>query len=513
MQHLCAPAALSGGITPIFSAHPKLPRSIVLALVTPKVVVASRVLASPTFGELQLNTSVVSRRPLSGSLLAVVRRSRNKAVSGSYHGSDQPHVNRALGLSIIDGVLFALMVGASESYFGACAIALGHTDAALAMLATLPLVAGALAQAFTGPLVLLLGSRKRVVVTGALLQAASHLGLIAVAWSGSHAFGLLLALVIMYFVSGMMIAPAWGAWMGGLTENVDRQRYFAVRSGCVSASMVVAFLWAGYHLRDAAESHRVSQTYAMLFSIGLIARLLSVSVLIAQPDPTAQPEDSLKRVLARTRAAVRGDGFRLAFGLGVLVLGAQISIPFYAPYMLKTLQLDYGGFARMVAVQLVARALVFPFAHRVAAKIGLQRMLVVAIANIALVAWIWGATSSMPALWLAQFLSGIAWACYEFASFQLLLHSGQASHRVEFLAVAASLAGIMQLSGALLGSWLITHLGLSYRGVFLVSAVARCLPLFLFMPMLYERPTLYDKKDTQDIARTPSLAPVAPMHE
>jgi branched-subunit amino acid ABC-type transport system permease component len=75
------------------------------------------------------------------------------------------------------------------------------------------------------------------------------------------------------------------------------------------------------------------------------------------------------------------------------------------------------------------------------------------------------------------------------------------------------LGGIMQLSGALLGSWLITHLGLSYRGVFLVSAVARCLPLFLFMPMLYERPTLYVKKDTRDIARTPSLAPVAPIHE
>lgn len=460
-----------------------------------------------------MNTSAVFRRPLSGSLLAIVRRSRNKAVSGSSHGSARPHVNRALGLSIVDGVLFALMVGASESYFGACAVALGHTDAALAMLATLPLVAGALAQAFTGPLVLFLGSRKRVVVAGALTQALSHLGLIATAWSGSPAFGPLLALVVVYFISGMMIAPAWGAWMGGLTENVDRQRYFAVRSGCVSAAMVVAFLWAGYHLRDAALTHHLSETYAMLFSIGLIARLGSVSALLAQKDPCPPTRDSLKRVLARTRAAVRGDGFKLAFGLGVLVLGAQISIPFYAPYMLKTLSLDYGQFARMVALQLVARALIFPFAHRLAARFGLQRMLVCAIGMIGLVAWIWGATNWMPALWLAQFLSGIAWACYEFASFQLLLHSAKPSYRVEFLAVAASLGGIMQLTGAVIGSWLLTQVGLSYRGVFLVSAFARCLPLFLFMPLLYEKPTLYDKKDTADLARTPSLAPVAPMRE
>lgn len=460
-----------------------------------------------------MNPSVVFRRPLSGSLLALVRRSRNQAVSGSDHGSTEPHVNRALGLSILDGMLFALMVGASESYFGACAVSLGHTDAALAMLATLPLVAGALTQAFTGALVLWLGSRKRVVVTGALIQSISHLGLIAVAWNASPAFEPLLALVVVYFMSGMMIAPAWGAWMGGLTENVDRQRYFAIRSGCVSAVMVVAFLWAGYHLRDAAMSNRVSHMYAMLFTVGLIARLGSVSMLIAQPDPNAMPRDSLKRVIARTRGAMRGDGFKLAFGLSVLVLGAQISIPFYAPYMLKTLRLDYGEFARMVALQLVARALIFPFAHKLAARFGLQRMLVVAIGHIGLVAWLWGATNWMPALWVAQFLSGIAWACYEFASFQLLLHSGKPSHRVEFLAVAASLGGVMQLSGALIGSWLLTHLGLSYRGVFLVSAFARCLPLFLFMPMLYEKPTRYDEKDTADMARTPSLAPVAPMRE
>src|SRR5262245_31316022 len=114
-----------------------------------------------------MRTSALSWRPFHGSLLSTLRRSRNRAVSGTAEGCSRPLVDRALGLSIIDGVLFALMVGASESYFGACAVALGHTDTALAMLATLPLVAGALGQALTGPLVLWAGSRKRVVVLGA----------------------------------------------------------------------------------------------------------------------------------------------------------------------------------------------------------------------------------------------------------------------------------------------------------------------------------------------------------
>jgi MFS family permease len=154
-------------------------------------------------------------------------------------------------------------------------------------------------------------------------------------------------------------------------------------------------------------------------------------------------------------------------------------------------------------VQLLAKTLVFPFTHRIASRFGLERMLVVAVGLIALVAWMWGGSASLSTLVLAQFLSGIAWAFYEFVSFQLLLRHAKPSHRVEFLAVAASLGGIMQLTGAMLGSWLLTRMGFSYRGVFLVSAVARCLPLFLFLPMLYE-------KQPAGVPTAPSLHP-APL--
>src|ERR1700749_851034 len=101
-------------------------------------------------------------------------------------------IDRALRISILDGILFALMLGASESYFGACAVSLGHADTAVALLATMPLFMGSIAQAFTGQLVLWLGSRKRLVLLGALGQALSHVGLIAVAAFSLQSFWLLL---------------------------------------------------------------------------------------------------------------------------------------------------------------------------------------------------------------------------------------------------------------------------------------------------------------------------------
>ena len=376
------------------------------------------------------------------------------------------------------------MLGASESYFGACAVSLGHGDTALALLATLPLFTGAIGQAFTGQFVLWLGSRKRLVALGALVQALSHVGLIAVAALSIKSFWLLLGLIVVYYVAGMAIGPAWGAWMGALTENRDRERYFAVRSTCVSISALGAFLWAGYHLRNGAAAHDLSHAYAWLFTVGLLARLGSSLMLYRQPDPSPVVRDSLKRVLARTRMAVKGEGFKVAMLLSVFMLGAHVSIPFYTAYMLKTMGLGYDGFALLCSVQLIAKAGAFPFTHKVAARFGLTRMLVASLGGAALVAFMWGADRSIAGLVLALVLSGIAWAGYEFASFQVLLGSAKPRQRVEFLAMSASLGGLMQLSGALIGSFLLARFHLSYREVFLISSVLRALPLLGFVPLL-----------------------------
>ena len=52
----------------------------------------------------------------------------------------------ALKVSMLEGCLHAVMVGVTESYLGAFAVELGHGPRALALLATLPLLAGAGSQ-------------------------------------------------------------------------------------------------------------------------------------------------------------------------------------------------------------------------------------------------------------------------------------------------------------------------------------------------------------------------------
>src|SRR5690606_31190296 len=85
-----------------------------------------------------------------------------------------PLIKRTLAWSVLDGVLHAVMLGVSESYLGAFAVELGHREAALALLATLPPLCGALCQLAAPWLVGLLGNRKRLVVLGAALQGFAH---------------------------------------------------------------------------------------------------------------------------------------------------------------------------------------------------------------------------------------------------------------------------------------------------------------------------------------------------
>jgi MFS family permease len=113
------------------------------------------------------------------------------------------------------------------------------------------------------------------------------------------------------------------------------------------------------------------------------------------------------------------------------------------------------------------------------------------------VAFVWGADRSIVGLVAGQVLSGAAWATYEFSSFQLLLRSARPRERVEFLATSASLVGLMQLCGSFVGSLLLSRFHLQYREVFLVSSLARALPLLAFF---------VPAKSRQRAGSTPTLA-------
>lgn len=382
--------------------------------------------------------------------------------------------------------MHAVMLGASETYLGALAVELGHRDVALSLLGTLPLLAGALAQLASPRLVRAFGNEKRFVVTCVVLQALAHLGFLAIALSGSTSLPALLATKTVYWTSGMVIGPAWNAWMSRLVPAKLRAPYFARRNMTTHGAMLVAFFGSGFALEHArAVEGSPLSGFAALYGVALVARLgsafaLSKKSAFVVPGP-ARPRPQIRQVIREGR-------WRVALYAGAMLFGAQLAIPFFTPYMLHELGLDLKEYAMLSSCSILAKGIAFRLWKR--ARIGPITMLALSGAFIAATPFVWYATPDLRVIMGAQILGGIAWAGYDLASLELLMGDAPKEGQVEFFALAASLSAILQVGGALVGGWALRAGALDYGTVFLASSIARASALIFLLPLLPVRSTL-----------------------
>ena len=384
---------------------------------------------------------------------------------------------RGLRISVADGCLYAVMVGASESYLGAMAVELGHRDTALALLLTLPMLIGSSCQLLAGPIVALLGARKRLVLIAAYLQATSVLGMFLIAHFGVRALWPLLLVDTFYFVCALILGPAWGAWMANLTEGRGRERYFAQRSAWLQLWLLVSYLGAGLALQSAGSDHDARMhMFALLHLTGFAFRVLSASTLALQPD-FGEERRTVAQSLTAVSTALRTAEFGVAAYMALLMFGTHIAVPFFTPYMLRDLQLDYATYAALTAVPIVVKALLFPMLHPLSQRFGMRSLLIWSGAGVVASPALWAVLDTVPGLAAVQILSGLAWGGLEFASFQLLLSSARPDCRVEFLSIASTLSSTTQLIGGLGAGMLRTQLGWSYASLFVLSSLGRGLAL------------------------------------
>jgi MFS family permease len=397
-------------------------------------------------------------------------------------------VERALRMSNWDGCLYALMLGVSESYFGAMAVELGHRDTALAFLLTVPMLFGSVAQLLAGPLTALLGARKRLVVAGASLQTLTMLGMYVIASQQVRGLAPLLAMECLYYLCAMIVGPPWGSWMATLTEGRNRERYFAHRAAFVQVGLLFAFGAAGAWLQAAGpDSGAKLHAFAVLHLWAVGFRAASTYMLALQPDVESRVA-TVRASITAIRTASETADFRVAAYLSALMLGTHVAVPFFTPYMLRDLHMDYGTFAALTAIPIIAKALFLPSLHTIAERFGMRAVLMWSGLTVAVLPAFWVAFDrDMIELGIVQALSGLGWAGLEFTSYQLLLASARPDCRVEFLSLASTMSSSGQFVGGLTGGYLRTTVGWSYTALFTLSSAGRALALIWMLSELPAR--------------------------
>lgn len=377
------------------------------------------------------------------------------------------------------------MVGIGETYLPAFTLAAGLGEVAAGLVATLPLVAGAVLQLVSPAAVRRLNSHKRWVVLCAASQALAFVPLAVGAFTNRVPAWLVFGMAAFYWGAGLATGPAWNTWAGTLVPDNLRTGFFARRTRFSQVGTLAGFVAGGVALQAAKGWSAACTPFALLFTVAALARLTSVSFLASQNEPQP-PDDNHRRVPLRELlgGSSRRDYGSLLFYLFAVQGAAQFAGPYFTPYMLKQVHFSYIEYVLLIGASFLTKALALPALGRLARRIGARKLLWIGGVAIVPVSGMWLASNNFAYLVFVQVAAGLAWAAYELAMFLLFFEAIPEKERTSVLTIYNVGNALASAVGAFLGGgvlWVWGERPETYLLIFGLSSVARLATIVLLV--------------------------------
>lgn len=372
------------------------------------------------------------------------------------------------------------MVGCGETYIPAFVIAIGLGEIISGLVAALPMLAGAAVQLGSPLGVRLVRSRRRWVIISAILQALSFLPLAWAAHRGSMSATAVLLVATWYWGAALSAGPAWNTWMGHLVPPRIRAAYFGVRTLFAQVCVFSGLLAAGavLHVMDARGAPLMG--FAMIFCAASALRFISTWFISRKYEPPASVEGDRILAWSDLRRLPGSPEGRLLTYMFVMQSATYISAPYFTPYLLGRLELEYGVYVGVLAASFLGKAVMLPLWGRFARRFGTKPLLWLGGFGVVPVAALWVLSDAVPYLVALQLLAGFAWAAYELGTFLLLLETIPHERRTTMMSLQQLLNALAIVLGSTFGAWLLSRFEMSVQGYFLLfglSSMARTLSL------------------------------------
>jgi len=415
--------------------------------------------------------------------------------------SEDPQVESSLRHSIKDGIYYSVLTGGAESYFSAFAIFLHASTTVVGLLASLPPLLASFMQMVSAWIGRRFGIRKRIIVYGALLQAACLIPLaLAPLLAPAYAAWLLIPIVFVYFCGPNLGSPQWNSLIGDLVPESRRGRFFAERTRLSSVASVSALIVAGLLLDVTNRWSDAYWGFVLVFGLTAVARLASAWHLEQMHEPTRKTaaleviEDlTLWRRFRHSRL------MRFSLFYAAMQFAVAISGPYFTLYLLRDLALSYFEFMTITVASVLVQFLTLNRWGRLADVFGNRLLLIATGSIITVIPSLWLVSTHYVWLLTVQSISGLAWAGFTLSATAYVFDLTPSEHRATLIAVHNVFAAIAVFLGASLGALLaryvpdevhvfgftVTVLTPLY-GLFLASCLTRLTVAFLFLPLLRE---------------------------
>ena len=412
-----------------------------------------------------------------------------------------PLIDRSLRHSIRDGVAYSVMSGAGETYFSAFALFFKASTAQIGLLASLPLLVSSAAQFFSAWLSHRTPSRKRVILSGAVVQALIWLPLITLPiLFPNWAVPMLIACIIVYHASGNFVVPYWSSLMSDLVPERRRDRYFARRTRRTSITAFVALITGGVILHLFKQADLALYGFISIFCIAAVGRCVSIYHLGKLHEPESHAAVLEIAFSGHWWQQLKDSGF-LRFSIFFTFMQAAVAVasPFFAVYMLRDLHFSYVQFMSTSAASVLMQFLALNYWGRLSDVFGNRLILSITGFLIPVIPVLWLFSINFWYLVTIQLLSGLVWAGFNLSAGNFMYDLIPAPKRATYLAMHNILTNIGIFAGAMLGGYLGVvlpssvniadnqlHWGSVLLGVFLLSAVARFMVAITFIPRIKE---------------------------
>ena len=432
--------------------------------------------------------------------------------------------SRSLAYAIKDGIYFAIMGGAGESYISPFAIFLKLTNSQIGLLASIPQLLGAFMQLLSVGLLKRLKNRMPLIIYGVIAQALSWIPLLILPLIFQpYAPILLIISVTAYYIFGNLSTPPWNSLMGDIVPESTRGAYFGYRNRIMSIYSLGAIALGGLLLHGTAKTGKPWIGFSVLFVSAVIARLLSAYSLSRMENPYYHIDDKNDFSLIEFFAGFRHSTFvRFVIYTGLMHFSVMLAGPFFAVYMLRDLKFSYLQFMIAAAVAVLMQYFTLHNWGKFGDKFGNRKVLEITGLTLPIVPVLWLFTDNFYFILVIQMLAGLTWAGFSLSMANFIYDAIPSPRLAKCVAIFNILNACGIFLGGSLGGWLSgylpgsisifdirIHIISNLQWLFLISGILRLIVSLIFLPTIMEIREVEPITFKELIIRVSSIKPLS----
>lgn len=403
-------------------------------------------------------------------------------------------ISKSLNLSLLDSFLYALMVGAGESYLPAYVLSLGLSEWLAGLIATMPLLSGAFLQILSQEALRAFKNHKIWVGSLAFVQAVSFVPLVYFALVAKPNTWTLFFILTFYWGAGFSTGPSWNYWMGHLISPQQAQSFFSKRMRLSQAGILIGLLLGGVALHNQVKIGPFTSTFGLIFFFAFVCRSLSAWMLSRKYYEKTWSEE---KVLYRIRESWQifwKEKKKRNFILKLLPfqMAVYVSAPFVTPYMLAQMKMNYGQYMAAVSFLLIGKIVSLSFFEKFK-KLNYQQAFGLGLCFLCPSPLLWVLSDSFAYVLVLQLLGGAAWALFEVGLALIFFQDLKAEEKIPFLTFYNFLNAAGLLLGSAMGALYLKGHALAPQNYFTLFAIGGLLRI-LFGFGLYEQSKRFAEK-------------------